>query len=293
MGEHVPVLDYGASTYERDFWQGHKRDYEDRAERWALRRMLPSRGERLLDVGAGYGRLADLYAGHEQVVLLDYSPALLRDARLRLVDRPPLTLAANYYDIPLADGACDTVVMVRSLHHAADVPRVLAELRRVLRPGGILVLEHANKCHLKAMLSYWLGRTATPFTLEPKEFAYLNFDFHPAYIRQHLAEAGFVVEAERAVSTFRLPALKRLVPAPLLAGLDGVLQRPLARLHPSPSVFLRCRASGEVGEPQPGRPLFRCLRCRSTGLQEDGPGRLLCAQCGSEWPIIDGVHRFR
>ncbi len=293
MAEQVPVLDYGTSTYEQDFWQGRGRDYEDRAERWALRRLLPPGGERLVDVGAGFGRLADLYGGHEQVILLDYSPDLLRDARERLTARPPLTVAASYYDIPLADAACDTAVMVRALHHAADVPRVLAELRRILRPGGTLVLEHANKCHLKAVLRYRLGRGATPYTLEPKEFAYLNFDFHPEYIRKHLAQAGFVVEAERAVSIFRLPVLKRLVPASLLAGLDGLLQRPLARFHPAPSVFLRCRAVGEVGQPQPGRPLFRCPRCHATGLRDDDPGRLLCSECGAEWSIIDGVYRFR
>ncbi|HOG45631.1 MAG TPA: class I SAM-dependent methyltransferase [Anaerolineae bacterium] len=293
MTQQPPVLDYGASTYERDFWKGQGRDYEDRAERLALRGLLPPSGGRLIDVGAGFGRLANLYTGYEQVILLDYSPDLLRDARMYLAARPPLTVAASYYDIPLADGACDTVVMVRALHHAADVPRVLGELRRILRPGGALVLEHANKCHLKAVLRYRLGRGPTPFTLEPKEFAYLNYDFHPQYIRQHLARAGFAVEAERAVSTFRVPALKRLVPASLLAGLDGVLQRPLAPLRPSPSVFLRCRAVGDAGRPQPGRPLFRCPRCRATDLRDDAPGHLRCGQCGTDWPIVDGTHRFR
>lgn len=293
MTERPPVLDYGESTYEQDFWQSGGREYEDRAERWALRRLLPRAGGRLVDVGAGFGRLANLYGGHEQVILLDYSPDLLCDARARLAARPPLTVAASYYDIPLADGACDTAVMVRALHHAADVPRVLSELRRILRPGGILILEHANKRHLKAVLNYWLGRAPTPFTLEPKEFAYLNFDFHPAYIRHHLAKVGFVVEAERAVSTFRLPALKRLLPPALLATLDGLLQRPLARFHPSPSVFLRCRATGDVGQPQPGRPLFRCLHCHSTDLQNGDPDRLVCSQCGTHWLVIDGIHRFR
>ena len=293
MAGYRPVLDYGESTYERDFWLGQGRDYEDRAERWALRRLLPAAGERLVDVGAGYGRLADLYTGHGQVILLDYSPDLLRDARRRLAANPPLAVAASYYDIPLADGACDTAVMVRALHHAADVPAVLRELRRILRPGGTLVLEHANKCHVKAILNYRLGRAPTPFTLEPKEFAYLNFDFHPEYIRRHLALAGFVVEEERAVSTFRVPLLKRLVPPALLATLDGLLQRPLAPLHPSPSVFLRCRAVGDGGTPPPGRPLFRCPRCHAADLASDGPAALVCRRCGAAWPVADGIHLFR
>ncbi len=287
-----PVIDYGESTYEKDFWLGRRREYEDAAERWALRSFLPATGERLIDVGAGFGRLADLYGGHKEVILLDYSPDLLRDARARLLVRPPLTVAANFYNIPLADGACDTVVMVRVLHHAADVPAVLRELRRVLRPGGTLILEHANKRHLKAVLRYALRGGPSPFSAEPLEFAPLNFDLHPAYVRERLAQAGFVVESERAVSTFRVPLLKRLFPVSLLAWLDGVLQRPLAPLRLSPSVILRCRAVGDQGEPPPGRPLFRCPRCRGLDLEVGGE-RLLCKSCGTPWLIADGIYRFR
>ena len=292
---HPPVLDYGESTYEQDFWRGRNRDYEDAAERRALRRLLPPTGDRLVDVGAGFGRLADLYSGYRQSILLDYSPDLLRDARKRLAHRPPLTLAASFYDIPLADGACDTAVMVRALHHAADVPAVLAELRRILRPGGALVLEHANKRHLKAVLRYWLGRGPNPFSLEPLEFARLNFDFHPAYIRQALRTAGFEVEEARAVSLFRLPLFKRLLPPQGLAALDGLLQRPLAPLALSPSIMLRCRAVGPeaLATGQGERPLFRCPRCHATDLAADTPERLVCRRCHSVWPITDGIHHFR
>ena len=293
MADQPPVLDYGESTYEQDFWRGRGRDYEDAVERIALRHLIPSPGGRLIDVGAGFGRLADLYQGYEQVILLDYSPDLLRDARARLAPHPPLTVAANFYDLPLADGACDTVVMVRVLHHAADVPAVLRELRRILRPGGTLVLEHANKRHLKAVLRYWLRGGPNPFTPEPHEFAHLNFDFHPAYIRQQLAAAGFAVQAERAVSIFRLEALKRLVPTRLLAGLDGLLQRPLAPLRPSPSIFLSCRTVGDLGQPPPGRPLFRCPSCHATDLQAADSGTLRCRGCEATWPVLDGVHHFR
>jgi SAM-dependent methyltransferase len=293
MTEQPPVLDYGESTYEQDFWQGQGRDYEDAVDRHALRCLLPPTGGRLADVGAGFGRLASLYQGYEEPILLDYSPFLLRDARARLAPHPPLTVAATFYDIPFADGACDTVVMVRVLHHAADVPRVLRELRRVLRPGGTLVLEHANKRHLKAMLRYALRRGPNPFSLEPEEFARLNYNFHPAYVRHELAAAGFAVEAEHAVSHFRLPLLKRLLPLGLLAALDGLLQRPLAPLRLSPSVFLRCRAVGTAGQPPAGRPLFRCLHCHASTLDEADPSRLLCVRCGSEWPISGGIYHCR
>ncbi len=293
MTQQPPVLDYGESTYEQDFWRGKGRDYEDAAERRALRRLLPASGDRLIDVGAGFGRLANLYRGHREIILLDYSPDLLRDARARLAPEPPLTVAASFYDIPLADGACDTAVMVRVLHHAADVPAVLRELRRILRPGGTLILEHASKRHLKAILRYALRRGPSPFTLGPYEFARLNYAFHPAYVRQQLAAAGFAIEQERAVSFFRVELLKRTLPPQLLADLDGLLQRPLAPLRLTPSIFLRCRAIGDPGQPRPGRPLFRCLRCHGTDLQPDADRNLACPACGTVWPVIDGIPRFR
>jgi ubiquinone/menaquinone biosynthesis C-methylase UbiE len=288
-----PVLDYGESTYEQDFWLGKGRDYEDAVERIALRRLLPPNGGRLVDIGAGFGRLAKLYRNYEQPILLDYSPDLLRSARIRLAPQPPLTLAANFYNIPLADGAVDTVVMVRVLHHAADAPTVLAELRRILRPGGVLVLEHANKRNLKAILRYLLRGGSSPFTPEPKEFAPLNFDFHPTWIRAQLQKAGFAVERELAVSTFRLPLLKRTLPTRFLAGLDGALQRPLSKLRISPSQFLLCHAVGDIGAPTPERPLFRCPNCHTSTLQEETPERLHCGHCGTDWLVIDGIHRFR
>jgi len=64
------------ATYEdlgyRDvFWAG--RSYEDACDRIALRALLPPDGTRLIEVGAGFGRLAGEYAAYREVVLLDSS----------------------------------------------------------------------------------------------------------------------------------------------------------------------------------------------------------------------------
>ena len=63
--------DYEGSDYRTAFWGGRDREYEDAAERIALGRLLPPSGGRLIEIGAGFGRLADLYAGYREVVLLD------------------------------------------------------------------------------------------------------------------------------------------------------------------------------------------------------------------------------
>jgi SAM-dependent methyltransferase len=71
------VCDYEGSGYSQEFWQNQGRDYEDRVERIALRRLLPPRGgRRILEIGAGFGRLTNELAGFEQVVLLDYSRSM-------------------------------------------------------------------------------------------------------------------------------------------------------------------------------------------------------------------------
>ena len=137
-----PVIDYEGSGYRGDFWEGQGREYEDAAERLVLARLLPPRGVRLVEMGAGYGRLADLYRGYEQVVLLDYSRTLLEEAAARWGDDPRFVfVAGNVYEMPLADGVADTLVMVRVMHHLADVGGALEQLRRVMHRHSVGVVE--------------------------------------------------------------------------------------------------------------------------------------------------------
>ena len=60
---------------------------------------------------------------------------------------------------------------------------------------------------------------------------------------EQLQAAGFQIEAGRAVSHFRQPALKRLVPAQTLAAMDGSIQQLSAAWKLAPSVFLRTTQS--------------------------------------------------
>jgi len=286
------ICDYQGSRYRTDFWEGQGREYEDRAERIALRRLLPPRGRRLIEIGAGYGRLANLYQGYDEVLLLDYATSQLQQARGRLGDDRFRYIAADLYDMPLVDCCLDTVVMVRVMHHVQDPPAALNEIARILAPQGAFILEYANKRNLKAILRYLLHRQEwNPFSLQPVEFVRLNFDFHPAYMETQLREAGLDLEEQLAVSTFRLPALKRLIPARLLAYLDGLLQRPSAGLKLAPSLFLRAR-TGNTGPAAAIEALFRCPACGATPLRPSAAA-FICDGCGRQWPIQDGIYNFR
>lgn len=284
------ICDYEGSAYETDFWQGRGRDYEDRVERIALRRLLPPSGRRIVEIGAGFGRLTSELGAFDHVVLLDYSRTLLADARARLGDGRYTYVAADVYRPPFRPGSFDAATLIRVIHHLADPPAALSHIREMLTPGAAFVLEYANKRHLKAMLRYALRRQAwSPYAPEPVEFVALNFDFHPAYMGRVLSEAGFRTARRMGVSFFRLGALKRTVPTGALTRLDAFLQPwfPLV----SPSVFTLNQAVG-AGPDVVGEPLrFRCPLCGGD-LSDEGDV-LTCQQDGERWAIRDGIYDFK
>jgi len=284
-----PICEYDDYDYRGLFWTP-ERGYEDAVERIALRRLLPPRGQRLVEIGAAYGRLADLYQGYEEVVLLDPAKSQLREARKRLgADQKYIYVVGDVYRLPLAASAFDVALTVRVLHHLTDVPSAFREVHRILRPQGSYVLEYANKRNLKEILRYLMGRSQRePFSPQPVEYAPLHFDFHPSYIEDALREANLEPERSLAVSSLRLALLKRLLPLPWLVRMDRLLQAPTAPLKLAPSMFLLTRA--EKDGPSSDR-LFRCPACGGEDLYEEG-SLMSCRRCGREYPVEDGIYDF-
>ena len=100
--------------------------------------LLGDRPRRVLDLGAGTGLLTDvlLAAGHE-VVAVEPSEPMLAQLRARL---PQVTTASGGAEaVPLPDADVDAVVAGQAAHWFDPVPAA-AELRRVLRPGGVVGL---------------------------------------------------------------------------------------------------------------------------------------------------------
>lgn len=294
MIDTPPVCDYEGSNYQAEFWGQGERDYEDRAERIALKAMLPARGRLFLEIGAGAGRLTPLLAAFDHVVLMDYSRTQMQQARARLGDGERFTyVAANVYNLPFVPGVFDGASMIRVMHHLADGPAALKEIRGVLGVDSTFILEFANKQNLKAIFRYWLHRQEwNPFSPEPVEFVKLNFDFHPRAMRQWLGEAGFAVAAQRTVSHYRLGLLKRLIPAGLLAAADGLVQPTGAWWQLSPSVFVKCVVKeGKKKEIKEIREIFCCPNCKS-GLSRSDDA-LECYCCGRRWGIKDGIYDFK
>jgi len=287
-----PVCNYEGSDYQTSFWEEGGRDYEDKVEAIALRRLLPVQGDLLLEVGAGAGRNTPRYKGYQRIVLLDYSLTQLQQAQARLGRGDCyIYAAADAYKLPFVNNLFDGTTMIRTLHHMADAPAALREIRRVMQPKGTFILEFANKLNLKAIARYLLGRQAwSPFTPEPVEFVELNFDFHPKTIRAWLVEVGFQVERQLTVSHFRIGLLKKLIPLKILVAMDSLAQFTGGWWQLTPSVFTRNKAVGAGDAAVDG--FFRCPACGSADLREEAEA-LTCSACSSVWPVRDGIYDFR
>jgi ubiquinone/menaquinone biosynthesis C-methylase UbiE len=292
------ICDYEGSDYQSSFWDRGGREYEDRVEAIALKRLLPSGGHLLLELGAGAGRNTLRYTGFERIVLLDYSRAQLQQAQARLgASDKYIYVAADANRLPFVDGLFDAATMIRVLHHMVDAPMALGQVTRALGAGGVFILEFANKLNLKSILRYSTGcQDWSPFALAPVEFAPLNFDFHPRAVRDWLEDLGFKIERTLAVSHFRIAFLKRVVPVAVLATMDSLLQWTGELWQLTPSVFVRARLAGEVQEsrtlPSNESGFFKCPECGHAEL-ESKVDHLLCLNCHRRWAVAQGIYDFR
>jgi ubiquinone/menaquinone biosynthesis C-methylase UbiE len=107
----------------------------------------PHHGERVLDIGSGPGYLlasvADAVGPSGAVHGLDPSAPMNALARTRTAGRPWVHIdEGDAVALPYPDGMFDAAVSTQVYEYVADIPEALAELRRVLRPGGrALVLD--------------------------------------------------------------------------------------------------------------------------------------------------------
>lgn len=144
---------------------------------------------RLLDIGTGTGRIAELYApSADHVAAIDKSPEMLRIARARLQHLPPARLSllqGDFLDLPFADESFDTVMFHQVLHYAQAPERALAEAARVTRPGGrIAIVDFA--AHAREDLR--------------DEQAHARLGFTDAQMQALLTGAGFAPIADSALA---------------------------------------------------------------------------------------------
>jgi ubiquinone/menaquinone biosynthesis C-methylase UbiE len=110
------------------------------------------RGKRVLDVGCGKGRFARVFKDQEpeaEIWGLDISEAMLR-----FVPEGIHTRAGSMTELPFEDGFFDAAYATESLEHAVEIGKAVAEICRVVKPGGRIAIIDKNAEH-------W-GRLKTP-----------------------------------------------------------------------------------------------------------------------------------
>lgn len=135
--------------------------YIDITNGHALRRLALSRGDRLLDVGCGTGALLEKVAhadGGPGLFGLDAVPQMLALARARLPSRVTLC-RGRAESLPFANATFDAVACCNMLHYLHRPSLVLAEMRRVLRPGGrVVITDWCGDAWLGRARTWWLRR---------------------------------------------------------------------------------------------------------------------------------------
>lgn len=114
---------------------------EDRYRGW-LERILPNHSGRAVDLGCGTGQFIGLLADrYQEVLAVDASEAQLAIARRKHWRRNILFVREDMRDLhPAHDGRFDLVFSVTALHHMGDQDDVLSRVRRLVRPGGLVVV---------------------------------------------------------------------------------------------------------------------------------------------------------
>ena len=160
-------------------------------------------GERVLDIGTGPGfvahEMADLVGDAGEILGVDTSESMLGLARQRCAEKPHVHFkAGDATQLPVSDESFDVVVSVQVYEYVREVDVALAEMHRVLRPGGRAAIvstdwksiawNASDEQRMQSVLSAWA-----------EHCVYTDL---PWRLRTKLISAGLVVDQQQAVPQF-------------------------------------------------------------------------------------------
>lgn len=174
--------------------------YYDRTEKAVFHPYLPTAPSHVLDLGGGTGRWSNWVAemGHHAVIL-DRDLGALRIAQKR---HPNISSArANVEFVPAPDETFEVVFAIQMMGMIVDRHRFFREVRRVLKPNGLLFITWENKSSVKGLLYKTYARLKG---ISQKEQEYFYQRSHEDY-NSALQESGFFIREARGYAWALLP----------------------------------------------------------------------------------------
>ena len=166
--------------------------------------LAPQVGERVLDVGCGPGYYVSEVLNHVgetgSVLGVDTSRQMLAIAAQRCADRGNVTFKeGDAATLPVASGTYDAALSVQVLEYVKDVKGALAEMYRVLRPGGRVVIwdvdwttvswHSADPARMARLLDVWDGHLAHPALPQTLGAGLREVGFHEVAVAGHVFAA--------------------------------------------------------------------------------------------------------
>lgn len=194
---HLAAIRESREQSADEFFARHARDWDDlrallgSAESFdkAIRNVLAGKSlGRVLDIGTGTGRIAELLAGEvERVVALDRSTEMLRVARARLQRLPFESwelVQGDLNALPFEPASFDAVIFHQVLHYVPDPAAALKEAAHVCRPGGLILIADLAQHEREELRN---------------RFAHVRLGFTDEQMLGLLSEAGFNPETPLTV----------------------------------------------------------------------------------------------
>jgi ubiquinone/menaquinone biosynthesis C-methylase UbiE len=298
-GENFEVLDFDR------LWFGRERTHSVEAS--LLDQVLAgSRRRRILEVGVGIGRLTPILVERSiEYVGVDIVPSFLRRARGKFKQETRNRwVVADIRNPPFSEAAFDTAVMIRVYNFLADPESVLAGIRRLLAPGGNLVLTYNPHPSIGTLIDdlkvglhqEWRSHFE-PMTFSRKEVVKVRPSILTAFaptrirFRRTVTQAGFQITSELGVG---------LEDNRLFGGFPTDLFVQVGRTFGSMGGFPMYLVTATGGVPNlNGLPdldtILVCPRCRAT-LDSIGPEEresIGCQNCGAKFGHNEGVLDLR
>jgi ubiquinone/menaquinone biosynthesis C-methylase UbiE len=160
-------------------------------------------GERVLDIGSGPGLLTyDMAASvgrNGRVCGIDISEDMLTMSRRRCADQPWTEFQrADATNLPYLEGSFDAAVSTQVYEYVADLPTALAELYRVMRPGGRVVIMDTD---YGSLVIYTNDEARTKRVLSAWDEHFVHAAL-PRTLSGHLRDAGFMIRQRDVIPMF-------------------------------------------------------------------------------------------